>query len=248
MDLKALLAALEAALTELKAAPNDDALKAKVAAAQTAYDEAKAAAEAGTTTEDDPENLDDKKWDDKTKTYIEKLRKESATHRTKNKELVSAKKAADERVKAVLKAAGIEEESEKPEEQVKALTSENQTLAFRSAVLETAVQHGIPAAQLKYFQFLISEATSALQEDEELTEEALLSIVQECKKLVGKKANTSVGAGKEKETPTPGETGEISLAAFLRMGMTAKSKLFLEHPDVYKALVAEAKAHKKSLV
>lgn len=239
MTLEALLQALEAAKLALVAAPEDEALKTAVTEAQVAYDAKKAE------TESDPDKIDDSKLDEATKNYIAKLRKENGNHRTKSKDLASKLTESEARRKAILKAAGIEDESEKPEEKVKALTAETQNQAFRNAVLESAIEHGIPKDGLKYYQFLIAEATGELKEGEELDDDKLAEIVAEAKKgRTAKSANSTVDGGKG-ATTKPGASGEITLEKFCSMSITEKSKLYMEKPDLYSTLVAQAKAKKK---
>lgn len=248
MDLESLKAAWDAAVAALTAAPKEKTLVEAEAKAKEAYEEAKAKAEAEPKDDpsDDPD--DQSKWTpEQTKAYIEKLRKENATHRTKNKELASKFKVSEEQKKAVLKAIGIESDDEKPEEKVKALTSETQNLAFRNAILESAVQHGIPADKVKYYQFLVTEAASELEDGAELSDEQLEEIVKDVKASSGTKGNTSVGKGGKngKEPPPPGPSGDISLDQFCRMTMLQKSELYTKNPDLYKTLLAEAKAKKR---
>jgi hypothetical protein len=252
VDLKQLLEAMNAAKAAFEASPKDKALEAAFNEAKLAYETAKAAAEEDE--EPDPqdpsnppgEDQDESKWDDKTKALIKKLRGENAKHRTKAKELGSQVKTEQDRVKAILKAAGIESDDAKPEEQVKALTQTTNELAFRNAVLESAVQNGIPSEGVKYFQFLIQDATSQLAEGDELSEEKLAEIVAEAKKRGGgKAATTTVGGGNGKPAPRPGESGQLTLDQFCRMSITEKSELFNKSPDIYKALYAEAKAKKR---
>ncbi len=243
MTLDELKAAWDAAAEKSKAAPDDAKLKSELDAAETAYNEAKAAEDAK---HKNPE-VDESKWDEKTKAYITRLRGESASHRTKNKELASSVKTERERVKAILKAAGIESEDEKPEETIKKLTHESQTKDFRLGVLESAVQNGIAADDVDYYEYLVAKAVSDLGEGEELTEEKMTEIIAKVKKASKGPAKTSVngGGGKGGGTPPPGESGEVSLDKFVRMTITQKSDLYLKHPEVYATLLAEAKAKKK---
>jgi hypothetical protein len=238
MTLEELLATLEALIAEAAKAPENKELAAKVTEAQAAYDAKKAEEES------DPDAVDETKLDEKTKAHIAKLRKEAAGHRTKGKDLASRLKASEEKTKAILKAAGIEEEPN-PEEKIKTLSAGNEQLAFRSAILEAAVEHGIPREKLKYFQFLISEAASEIEEGEEIPDDKMTAIVAECK--VAKAANTSVngGAGGGSGTPTPGGAGSVSLDQFCKMSISEKSDLYLKKPQLYEALVAEAKAKKR---
>lgn len=242
MGLEALKAAMDQALAAAEADPKNAELVAKAQEAKAAYEEALEAAGQGNGDEGDP---DESSLDEKTKAYLAKLRKENASHRLKNKELASLKKASDERVKAILEAAGIEIESEDPETKVKSLTQTSQQLAFRNAILESAVQNGISGEDVEYYEFLITKATSELEEDEELSEEALAEIVAKVKKAGGKSGSTTSVAGGGKTPPKPGSSGQISLDQFVRMSITEKSKLYTDKPDLYNALMAEAKAKKR---
>lgn len=242
MTLEELKAAFDAAKAKADAAPNDVALKAAAEAAETVYNEAKTKAEG----EEDDDGIDDSKLDEKTKSYVEKLRKENAKHRVKGKDLASKLKTSEEQRKAILKAAGIESEDEEPEERVKTLTAESQTLAFRNAVLELAVEQGIPKENLKFFQFLVAEAVGEMEEGDELSDEKLAEIVKQAQGGTGKAASTSVGGGKNK--PKPGETSEIDLAKFLTMTISERSLLYSKNPEAYLKLTEEAKAKGKKLV
>jgi hypothetical protein len=243
MTVEELKAALDAALVALAAKPEDAALKATAEAAQTAYDEAVAAEAAKAS--GDP---DESKLDEKTKAYLAKLRKENAGHRNKNKDLASKVTAEQERTKAILKAAGLLEE-EKPEEKLAATTAQNESLAFHSAVLESAIEHGIPKEGLKYYQFLISEAVNELGEGEEISDEKLAEIVKEAKGFGGKKtpANSTVldKNGKPIVTPDPAATGDMTLEKFCAMGVIERSNFYLKNAAQYEEFMKLAKAKKK---
>ena len=247
-ELKALW---EAAKAKADAAPTDKVLATEAVKALKAYDDAVAeAAKAGDPppVEDKVDGLDESKLDEKTKAYLAKLRGENAKHRLKSKDLTSKLDAEQVRVKSILKAAGIEDPSEKPEEQVKALTSTSENLAFNNAVLEMALEHGIPAGQVKYFKFLVSEAASALGENDELSEEDILKLATEAKKGAAPagKANTGLGgAGGSVKPPPPEIPGAISLDEFCRMSITEKSVLYTKNVDLYTKLLTEAKAKKR---
>ncbi len=242
MNLDDLLQSWNAAKLALAAKPEDEALKTAASEAETAYNEAKTIADS------DPDKIDESKLDEKTKNYLAKLRKENAGHRTKGKDLKSKLDESETKRKAILKAAGIEEDSTSPEERLKALEIENQTKAFRSAVLESAIQHGIPAEQLEYFEFMITKAANELQDGEELDEDALIAIVGKVKKAGGKSANSTVtgdGKGGTGAAPKPGESGNITLEKFCSMGIMEKSKVYTDNPSLYSELMAQAKAKKK---
>lgn len=245
MTLEELKAAWEKAQADLAKSPEDEGLIKAEADAKAAYEAKKAEAE-----DDDLEDdVDETKLDDKTKAYIAKLRKENAGHRTKNKDLKSKLNMSEAQKKKMLEAAGLLDE-EKPEEKLKSATEQNDSLAFRNAVLETAVANGIPANKIKYFQFLMSEAVSELGEGEELSEERLAEIVKECKAGAQKTpANSTVKKldkdGNQIQDPPPGEKGEVTLEKFLAMGVVSRSKLYLEKPALYEELAAKAKSKGK---
>lgn len=247
MTLEELKALMEAALVASQAAPSDKALQAKHAEAKKAYDDAVAAAEEEGEPggEGDP---DETKFDDKTKAYIAKLRKEAAGARTKNKDLASKLKDSETKKKAILAAAGISEESETPEEKIKVLSAESQQLAFRTAILESAVQNGIGKDDLEFYEYLVTKAVSELKaEDDEVSDEAMAAIVAKVKKAGASAANTSVGGGAGgRGAPNPStKPGEITLEKFITMNMSEKSKLYQDNPDLYTALVTQAKKQKK---
>lgn len=246
-------------LEELKALM-DEALKASQAASsdkklQTAYETAKAAYEAKLAeAEGDPDpaaevDPDETKLDEKTKAYLAKLRKEAAGHRTKAKDLASKLKISEDQKRAVLKAVGIEDESESPEEKLKTLSTESQQLAFRTAILESAVENGIGKDDLGFYEFLVSKAVQALEEGDELSEEQMAEIVAQVGKRGGGKgsANSSVGTGgKGKGAPNPEpKAGDVTLEKFIRMSITEKSKLYETNEDLYLSLMSQAKAQKK---
>jgi transposase len=241
MTLEELKAAWEDASSKLAADKENKDLQKAEADAKKAYEDAKAAAEAGS--EDDPE--DSSKWDDETKTYIKKLRSENASHRTKNKELNSQLKAEKTRKKEILKAAGIEEESENPEEKIQSLSTNNQQLAYRAAILESAIEHGISKDDVDYYEFLVSKAMSELADEEELPVEKLKEIVGKVKKK--SRGNTSVDGKGDEPPPGDGGKGTVTLEQFAKMSITEKSQLYVKNSDLYSKLFAEAKAKKMLL-
>ena len=246
MDLESLKAAMDAALVASQAAATDKKLQAAYAEAKKAYDEALAKSKEDV--EDDPEDDDptEEKLDEKTKAYLAKLRKENAGHRTKAKDLASQLKISEDQKKAVLKAIGIESDDSKPEDKIKALSVESQQLAFRSAILESAVQHGIGKDDLEFFEFLVAKGVGELEEGEELSEDAMTAIVTKVTKAGKGKANTSVGTGDGKgKKPAGDKDGEVTLAKFITMSITEKSKLYTDNVDLYTSLITEAKRQKK---
>jgi hypothetical protein len=245
MTLQQLLDAMNAAKAALDASPEDASLKGKYEAAKKAYDDAKAAADADG--EDETVDPDESKLDDKTKAYIAKLRGEAAKHRTKAKELTSKLTQTEAQKKAILKAAGIEEESEKPEEQLKTVTQQANELQFRTAILEMAMDNGIAKEDVKFFQFLVQEASSELKDDEELSDEKMAAIVADVKKRGGKgSANTGLngnkdGKGGSGNPPPAGEQGDVSLDQFCKMSLMEKTALYGKNQDLYNKLMNQAR-------
>lgn len=245
MELEALKQAWDEAKAKAEAEPTNKELQSAAAQAQKAYEDAKAA-DPG----DDPDDtLDETKLDAKTKKYLEKIRKEAATHRVKAKDVKSQLAAEQARLKAVLKAAGIETDDDKPEEKLKQSESQKNQLAFRNAILESAFEHGIPKESVKYYSFLVSEATSELEEGEELSDEKMVEIVAECKKKAsGKSAGATSTVNDGKGTPNPNQGKDtVTLAEFAAMGTLGKSQLYLKNPTLYEALWTELKAKKKAV-
>jgi hypothetical protein len=248
MTLEELKKAMEDAKKASLAKVDDKVLAKAAAEAEKAYDDAKAEADeleakakkAKEKSEPDDE-FDEEKADAKTKAYIKKLRDEAAAGRVKNKELNSKFKTSEEQKKAILKAAGIDPDDDvKPEDKIKNLQTETQNLAFKQAVLELAVEHGIAKKDLKYFTFLINEAASELGDGEELSEEKTKEIVAEIKTKASGNGNTSVnGKGKK---PIENDPSEITLNKFCKMGMVEKSELYTKNKDLYMQLAEEAKA------
>lgn len=139
---------------------------------------------------------------------------------------------------------GESDDEEAPEEKVKKLSSHAETLEMRNALLELAVEHGIGKDQREYFEFLMSKSLESLEEGEEMTEEQFDEILAKVKPMGSKGAgNTSVDDKNQGGKKPDGQTG-TSLEQFMAMSITQKSKLFTEKPDVYNALLAEAKSKK----
>lgn len=253
MTLEELLQAMKDAEAAAQAAPTDKALAKAAAEAKQAYETAKAKADSE---EEEEEEEEDDSQDELSKLSPEelrklakKLRKENAGHRVKSKDLKSKLSISETQKKAILKAAGVEVEDENPEEQVKALNGENATLAFRLAIRDAALEHGIGKDELEFFEFLVSKATSELEDGDELSEEQMTEIATKAKAKKGS-ANTTTNNGKGKgkgnqPPPAGGDDKVVTLDKFLRMSMMEKAKLYDTNRDMYTQLVNEAKRQKK---
>ncbi len=185
---------------------------------------------------------DGKEWDDKTKDYVKKLRKESASYRTKAKQL---EEKFDKLVKAVK--GDDSDDSADPVEKAKQIAAEQarvQDLEFKNQVAELAIENGLGAKEHKYLKFLISEAASQLDEGEELSEDMLEGLIKEAKGVSGPKSggSTSVDANKNGgDKKNPDNKGEaVSLEEFVKMTFIEKGQLFGKNPDLYKKLTSQA--------
>lgn len=215
--------------------------KADALAAKAKADEEAAAAKAAAgDPAADPAGLESK-WDADTKKYIEKLRGEAAKNRTDKKQLNDRLTKLEGGLKSAL---GIES-NEPPEKQIENLKAQTEAQQFRSAILEAALENGIAQNQVKYFQFLVSEAASALEEGEELSDDKMAEIVKEVKKASGSPANgggnTSVN---DKNKPDPdGDANykDTTLEQFARLSITEKSVMYQKNPDKYGSLMKQAK-------
>lgn len=181
-------------------------------------------------------------WSDDQKAYIEALRKENAKYRTKAKELDSELQGLNGRFSKLetgLKTLfGGEEEDLTPEEQINGLSQQNETLNFKSAVMEAAIEYGVGKESIDYFSYLLEQTAGSLEEGQELSEEDVTAIAQKAKS-VNAPTSTSVGG----TTVPQGAVGdsELTVEKFADMTLTEKSLLFQKQPETYKALAAQAK-------
>lgn len=175
---------------------------------------------------------------------IKSLRDENAKHRTKNKELG----AGQEKLKKALVEAGIIEDDEvAPEEKIQGLSAEVYGSQMRNALLEAAIEHEVPKANLKYFQFLITERLEALEDDGELSQEDIAEIALEARKVGGGSASKGTGASSSAGTgkaPAAGGDGRITQEQFDSMSILEKSDLYTKQPEVYNQLFAASKIAK----
>lgn len=188
----------------------------------------------------DDGELDESALDPKTKSYIAKLRKEAAGHRTKANNF---KTELDTFKQKVSKAVGGEEDDTPPEKKIEALTAHSNSLAVENGILALAVEHSVPKDGMKYFKFLIAEALDSLEEGEELDEEKLTPILAEVRGKAAKPTTTSVTANNGKKDPEASE--EITLSKFCAMSMGEKTDLYRSKPDLYNSLLAQAKKEKR---
>jgi len=183
---------------------------------------------------DDSEDLNVDALDPKTKAYIQKLRKEAAGGRTEHNKL----KAQVEQLTAGLKKLVGGEDDTPPEKKMEMLEAQQASSQFENAILNTAIEHGIPKEGMKYFKFLMGSAFEELQEGEELSEEKILEVVKEAK---GRGAAPAPSTSPSGTTPPPSGKGSVTLEQFARMSLTEKSDLYNKNAELYQALFNEAK-------
>lgn len=175
---------------------------------------------------------------------IKDLRAESAKHRTTNKSLEERFSKLEGGLKSAL---GLEDEEDiSPEEQITQLSSQNQGLEMRNALLEVALENGMDQDQMDYFGYLLQKAGDSLQDDEELTEEMYAELVNKAKNGVSssgsKKANFDADGNNSPNGGNGGsDDGAISLEDFAKMTYSQKVALRQKNESLYNKLFVEAK-------
>ena len=186
---------------------------------------------------------DESKWDEGTKKYIQSLRKESAKYRQKSKESAPAIERLTKLEQGLKAALGIGDDEEvSTEDKLEQITAQAQQTDFKAAILEAALEHGIPKSELRYFQFLVNETLGELGEDEELGDDRMAEIVAQvqARSNPGRASgNTSVDP---KGEPNPKGGGNVTVDQFVKMGLTEKSNLYAKNPNLYTSLMAEARS------
>ena len=197
-------------------------------------------------------DFDESGWDDKTKKYINSLRKENARYRTEAKDSRTKLESLSDRfgkLEGGLKQAlGIEGDDTPLEEQVAGLTEVNQNLEFKLAIRDIADEAGIIGSDAcSYFEYLVSQEAAKLDENGEISDERMGELIATVKKLHGNKStgSTSVGDGengKGGNTPPPaGNSNDVTLEEFCMMGTLKKGELFGKNPALYNSLMKQAK-------
>ena len=181
---------------------------------------------------------------EKAKAEIKKLRAENAKHRTKNKSLETEFGAMKETVGKLKQALGIEGDEADPEKQIASLKAQNEALQFETAVGEICREQDIPRASEKYFKFLLAQEFETLGEGEEISEERIIEIAAEAKKLAPAAAQSSTGLNNGNKPPPAGTSGEVSVAQFAKMNSGERSQLYVKNPNLYTKLFEEAKEKK----
>ena len=178
---------------------------------------------------------------------IKELRKENAERRTKAKELEESLKKTSGEVTSfksqIAKAFGVEDEQNlKPEDKVAELLKKNEQLEYERGITTLAYKYDIKSDQLKYFEFLVMQATQSLRDGEELPEQALQKIADDVKSVSGtkEKATSTVDGGKEADSNPGAKVDEnVSLDDFRGMNIIEKSMLYEKSPETYNKLKKE---------
>ncbi len=195
------------------------------------------------------EDLDNSKWDDKTKKYIEDLRKENARYRTDAKTSKTQFDGLNDRfgkLEGGLKQAlGLEDEEITLEDQVSGLTNVNQNLEFKLAVRDIADEVGISGKDAcGYFEYLVEQESGKLKDGEEISEERMDELISSVLKIHGndKSSSTSIkGEGEGGRNPKPDGKTDVTLEEFSSMGTLQKGELFGKNPTLYNSLMKQAR-------
>jgi hypothetical protein len=242
---------------ELQVMPTPEEIAAKKAADKAAADEAARKAklkDQESDDEGDDEDEDDEEEQDsdlgelnpKAKAHIEKLRKENAKARLKNKELETKYTGLNDRFGklegGLKKLFGDGDDDLPPEKKIEKLSQQNEGLALSNAMKEAALEHGVGKADYEYFEFLVQKKMQGLKDDEELGEEELAKLAKQAKAKSAAKS-TSVEGG---DGPPPDEDdGSLTLEEFSQMGIVARSALYQKDKATYEKMVNAEKAAKK---
>lgn len=189
---------------------------------------------------------DDSKFDISTlpqeaQDLIKSLRTENAKKRQDSN---NAKTKLDKYEKAFKLISGEDEDEEEPEVKLGKVTAFAQDIQMKNALLEIAYENNVPAEQREYFEFLMQKKLDSLEEGAELSEEELTEVLTQVKGKGKATTSTTGDGGKGGKDKKPGSDDSVTLDQFVSMGMVAKSKLYNEKPELYNALMAEARSKK----
>ena len=205
----------------------------------------------------DPGDGSDLGFTEKQKVYITSLRKESASYRTKSKDLESKHTALENRFSkfetGLKNLFGGEESKLTPEQKLEQLSDHSDAVELKNAILETAVKSGVAGDDYDYFEFLLQKKAEGLKEDEELSDDQIAEVVAQVKNkskpAEQQKPNTSTSIGTKAlvdgQVPpnpvVPGGPQEVTVESFSKMSMTEKSELYSKNQPLYESLLKAAK-------
>lgn len=190
---------------------------------------------------DDSGDPDFASLDPKTQNYIKKLRKENAETR---KEFNVTKGKLDSVMEKVKSVTGENpDENLTPEQRIEHLSGHVEHVAMENVILHQAIHHGIPAADLEYFQFKVAKAVDALEEGEELDEEQIAQIVAEVKGKSAPKSGATSPSGGSAGTPPPKSTADdgITVEKFAA-SLSVQNAMYVSDQARYIRLRDEAQA------
>jgi len=171
------------------------------------------------------------KLDPSLQKYIKGLRHEAANHRTTANQIQAQFEDLQERIKSVF---GEQKEAVDPKLAVQELQQATQDLSFKNAVLETAVNHGIPASGIPYYEFLLNQAGNSLKEGEELSDEMMESILAEVKQKSG---TQMMHSSVKSPQAAPSTKQDMDVNAFSKLGMAERTRLYQQNPQKYSELM-----------
>lgn len=191
------------------------------------------------------------KLPDSTQKYIKDLRGENAKYRNRSKTLEADLGERDNTLAGVKKAFGIEPNKKLTQEDFDTQQNNMATTQMRSAILENAIEYGVPKDSLDYFSYLVEKKADELKEGEELSEDTLTECAKQARtSMAGGSSKTSVSTGgtddENQTTPNPNPgNGELGVDEFVGMGTIQKSELYGRNPDLYNRLTKEASAKRR---
>lgn len=170
---------------------------------------------------------------------IKGLRGESAKYRTERNNSNTSLDSIKTQFSQML---GLSPEDQStPEEQLSTMTEQMNGMSYENALTNVAYENGIPYNQVKYFSFLMSDATESLQEGEELSEEIMMNIITKCKGAQAPNSSSVPSQNNSSGNQTPANNSDVTLDQFNSMGTMEKSRLYREKPEVYKSLFNQSK-------
>lgn len=175
------------------------------------------------------------------KKVIKNLRKENAKYRTQKQSQEDSFKSLSEQLGAIKKHLKIEDNVD-PAEQIKSLTTSNESLEFELSMVNLARENEIPKDLDGYFRFEMQQALMKLKDDEEMSDEAIQEIVEKVKKLSSAQGggSNSSGVGGKKPPQKPPEGGEKkpTVDEFKKMSLAQKNELYQKDRETYDKLSA----------
>lgn len=172
--------------------------------------------------------------------YIAELRQENASFRKDRNNLSSRLEKFENGFKSMF---GEGEENQvDPAEALPQLESQIQDAMVQNEILNVAIQSGISAEHLDYFNFSMMQALNELEEGDEFTEDMLNEVVSRVKGISsgGGMATTSVQGQGQGQVPHQGNE-QITQEEFNMMTVGEKSALYTKDRAAYDRLIQNFK-------